>query len=426
MTSDFPCLYWLIRGDPTVTSLPILMKILFYLLSLILLLALAIIPYWSGKTARQQLEQLEIPFVKLSDIQHQSQTGWLNSQAKTSLILKQLLQRPLANNYQITLQHHIRHGLLPLKPLEIDSILTTIPDLRLQLEQFPNNTDLLTIHTIFPATGQLTHHLTIPKFTYSHDTWRASWQGLQGQAKVSTERALTGIFHIPNIKISRKSQELNLQYIDFTLDFHDEQFQTTLKLNDLNWQHSPQNIWQATTVQIAGKGELQEEMLFLHIQPNLAHLTMGTETYQNLSAQLILGHLHQDSVLQILQLLLNNSFPLNWMALGQLMQITSQLFTHHPELQISQLDLTTSAGKIQGNLQVKVAEFDPITLLLQPQLFWQILSGNMDLQMPRAIFQMWLSPETIKYWIDQGILEQQSEQVFLITGTQFHGKLTLF
>lgn len=369
-------------------------KIFTVVIGLVLVGAIALggTSYYFGIQAEQEYRALlqqgsQSGVIKLTNESYQR--GVFSSTARTAGEIRDpaSTDKSAGEPVRFTLEHDIQHGPLTLGATPtgtrsaslvlgtIDTRLVLSPEIKTQIQAIlgkPLETALLENHTTLFLGGNGESHFVIPAFHQTvgtDDKVVVNWDGLNLQmAYTANFKGFTGTMKAPSLEVVRKDGDFKMKNLESSFDMQEGLAGVPLG----------KGTFQLAHVEFTGKGDsagqnfslksLKMESSSQAAGDDINHVTAvrvdqvaaGADQYGPGVFELALRKLDAASMAKLQQVarqMQNQSAaPVgsddNSPMLGQLMDIFDGLLKKSPEIEITQLNVKTSKGDLQGKAKV--------------------------------------------------------------------------
>lgn len=334
------------------------MMIKITLITSILLILIAIIPYWTGIEAEQQLHQLNQDFYSAMNFQlveNHYQRGWFHSWAQSTLKMP-TTSIFAAPNHRLVLTHEVDHGLLPVQPTLIHT----------QLQTDTYETTFLQINTVVQGNGESISTFEMIPITLQQEKTHLQLQDLQGKIRLKLLSAMAQVeLHNPQIQLMTTIYQLWLQDVILntnlstkSTEFLPSMVHLTIDQGDFLPAEPHVTPWQFKKIHLVANNNILNDYLTTHMKVDWQHLEVGTDSYGPSRGELELHHWHIPTL---------KAFSQNYLALQQqdlllsptylnflpLMPSGISLLQHNPQVAVKELKINTAAGKVSGTMQLE-------------------------------------------------------------------------
>ncbi len=368
--------------------------VLFLGVGFLLLLGVGI-PYVTGVFAEQQFTQLyqqwtQSPFVSSQDSQHQR--GWLNSTASSHMLWQK-------NQGQVELQHQIDHGLLPLKAVNINTVVGLNEVLQQQLQTYLGDVGTPLVQTQITAARQVLFNLVVPRpdenqlpAVQGQFTAHMATQQVEGQLSVPLWQIPQSAYPVRslNAQIQVQGQMLDEETFKAQAQVQPEQVQVAL-------QHQADAELQAPELKL--DIQIQGDLLNVEGRLLVPQLQAGEQQFERLELTFHGQQLDWRIVQELLDILKKPALQQRFMLPMFMLRQAKPFLSHQPSLHFKSLALHSSEGDLSGHVHLQVnpvSDDNPgnITALLQ------LLQSDIKLDMNKTLVE-----QILKVWL----LEMQGE-----------------
>ena len=327
-------------------------------ISIILFILIALIPYWTGIEAEKQLHHFNQDFYAAMDLQlleNHYQRGWFHSWTQSTVEMPKTLVVSAPHHY-LVLTHEIDHGLLPIQPTLIHT----------QLQTDTHDTTFLQINTVVQGNGESISTFEMIPLTFQEQKIHLQLQNLRGKIRFKFPSAIAQVeLHNPQIQLTTAIYQLLLQNVILNTklpirptEFLQGRGYLTIEQGDLLVFEPQVTPWRLQKIHLVAHSDILSDYLTTRIKVDLQHLQVGTDSYGPNRGELELHHWHVPTLkafsknlgtLQQQELLLSPTY-LNFLPL---IPSGINLLQHNPQVAVKDLKINTVAGELSGNMQLK-------------------------------------------------------------------------
>ncbi len=443
------------------------MKPFLLLIGFLGIISAILVPYWTGIEAQQQFEQFNqtlSPLINLKWSDRHYNRGWFSSNAQSMFEITNA-SKPAAADQRFMVVHKIHHGFLPLRATHIETILytksthsknLTVPELTTE------DRELLTAQTVVNLTGDtLTTLITSPlSWRDENSYFQVDWQGWQGEIQFKpSEMMINADLHSPQISLDTMPGKIDIQSLGFTLQLPPGSTTvregrgnlTMAQIQLLPHHQSYQSPISLAGVTITAQNQVASDHLTVALATTVQQIQVGKTLYGPGHCEIELRHLQLESLVGIIKALAEG-WHSEWspeqfklMMLGIFFQHGLTLLNNSPEFAVTRLNFDSPEGRLEGTLQVKMAEEIGLSVLFNPWSVLDTLSGRLEMRLPTTMLHHLVAilldsstttkktipnsvQQRIQTWLDQGILINYGNHDYSILlqiqqgELQFHGK----
>lgn len=447
------------------------MKKFLLLIGFLGVISAILVPYWTGIEAQQQFEQFNQTLSPLANLKWSDRhynRGWFSSNAQSMFEITDVA-KPAAVDQRFMMVHKIHHGFLPLRATHIETILYTKSTSSKNLtvpELTTDSRELLKAQTVVNLAGDTLTTLTTSPLSWRDENshFQVDWQRWQGEIQVKQSAMMINAYlHSPQIRLDTMPGQIDIQSLGFTLQLPSGS--TTVRegrgnLTMAQIQLLPHHQSQQSPISLAGvtittQNQIASDHLTIALATTVQQIQVGKTLYGPGYCEMELRHLPLENLVGIIKTLAEGGRS-EWspehfklMMLGIFFQHGITLLNNSPEFAITRLNFDTPEGRLEGSLQVKMAEKIGVSVLFKPWSVLDTLSGRLEMRLPTTMLHhlvaMLLDSSTtakktiansvqqrIQTWLDQGILINYGNHDYSILlqfqqgELQFHGKTLPF
>ncbi len=354
------------------------MRILLILLFIFSFLLVAI-PTFSGMIAQQQLDGIQDTLIaqqQIHLISRQHQRGWLSSYMENHIELPQGLGN-------IDLQHQINHGFVPVKAVNIDTLIGFNEQLQQRLAFYLGEIDKAEIQTQFIPLQPIK-----AKFTVSRAKLKET--AISGELTLRPDSAqVDGSFFLHQLQIPQLVRAISFFRTHIQIQTDSPTPQSFTVHSQSQTQQTQLDLWHQDDLALDNsalklQAALHEALLNLSIDLLVPQLQVGGHFFEPLKLVLHLQNIDWQIVQQLLILLQKPPIQQRFMLPLFLLQNAPSFISRQPSVRLEQLHLHGAQGSLQATLDVQV-EAIPKNQPIHSAALLQAVQWQLDVRLKKTL-----------------------------------------
>lgn len=380
------------------------MRIFLVLAIFLTLLGLGV-SYFTGMIAEQKLSGMQNSlaaqqYIQLLSAQHQR--GWLNSLSSSQVELPQGLGK-------LDLQHQISHGLVPVKAVNVETLVGLNDNLHEQLQVYLGEMTQPEINTQIIVWQPIKFSVHVPRPEQKGYALHGKAEFIQNPVQVDGE------FFLETLSMPQARRALALQATNIQVHATVPAAQTFVLQTELRPQYAKLDLLHQADLVLQHivlklQAQLQADVLNVHIELFVPQLQAGDKTFEQLKLVLQVDNLDWQILQKYLALLQKTPMQQRFMLPMFLLQNAKPFLSRQPFIQLKQFELKNSQDELQGQLTLQVDNTE-IHKLNRVSALLQTLHLQSDIRLGKSLAQQILSILLIEEGLTPDEAAQKSQEM---------------